>query len=185
MKMIRRTLIAIAVVALVATSTSAQTLGPKPHEGGGNSPAIKVNLERLEIGWPFEFTALELCVVPVFMNVGFFVQVENCADKKIKLEQVDCGDIGKGGEDWPCYLDCEDIRIRSNFEVKLGTKLNREGPVIDQWEAYYDGTDIVSASGDYETVTVCVKAWRAQLFRQPPGSQVRVGTLVITVKPNV
>ncbi|HEC02093.1 MAG TPA: hypothetical protein ENI81_01025 [Phycisphaerales bacterium] len=69
--------------------------------------------------------------------------------------------------------------------MKLGTRLKREGPVIDQWQAYYDGADIVSPSGDYETVTVCVKAWNAQLFQQAPGTQVRVGTLIITVKPNV
>jgi len=181
----RRIPIAIAVVALAATSTWAQTLGPVPHTGGGINPAIKVNLETLNIGWPFEFKALDLCSIPVYMNVGFFVQVENCVNKKIELKQVACADIGRNDKDWPCYLDCEDIRVRSNFEVRLGTKLKKEGSVIDKWEAYYDGTDIINPLGDFETVTVCVRAWNAQLFLQAPGSQVRVGTLVITVKPNV
>ena len=182
--MVNRIIIAIVVVAL--TATSAQALGPEPHEGilDGNF-AIKVDIERFAIGFPFEYKPLALCVVPVSMNVGFFVQVEDCDSKKIVLTQVDCSDIEKSAGDWPCYFDCETVRIRYNFEVKLGVKLKAESPVINQWEAYYDGSDIVSPSGNYETVTVCVKAWRAQLFLQAPGSQVRVGTLIITVKPNV
>ena len=180
--MIKRTLIAIAVVALLASS--AQALGPDPHTGGGNSPAIKVNIEKLDIGWPFEYKALDLCVIPVYMNVGYYVQLEKCHERKVKLVQVDCGDMEKGS-DWPCYQDCEDMKIRANFEAKIGAKLENKTGVIDKMDAYFKGGDIVDASGDWNTITVCVEAWKTKLWEQAPGSQVKVADLVITVKPNV
>ena len=180
--MLKRTLIAVAVVALLATS--AQALGPDPHTGGGNSPAIKVNIEQMHIGWPFEYKALDLCVIPVYMNVGYYVQVEKCNERKIKLVQVECGDMEKGS-DWPCYQDCEDVKVRANFEAKLGLDLRNLTSVIDGKAAYFKGTNIVDASGDWNTITVCVEAWKTKLWENSPGTQVKVGDLVITVKPNV
>ena len=183
--MLKRTLIVVAVVALLATS--AQALGPDPHTGGGNSPAIKVNLEKIEIGWPFEYKALNLCVIPVYMHVGYFVQVEKCNERKIKLVQVECSDpvMGKGDGDWPCYYDCENVKIRANFQVKLGLSKAKVGSVIDEWSAYFEGGDIVDANGGWNTITVCVKAWKARLYNNAPGTEIQVGTVTITVKPNV
>ncbi len=182
--MVTRIIIAIIVVALAATS--AQALGPVPDRGFvGDNFSIKVDIRKFAIGFPFEFTALDLCVMPVTMNVGFFVQVEDCASKKILLRQVDCGDIDRPAEDWPCYFDCETVRIRANFEVKLGLKLKKESSVIEEWEAFFEDKDTVSPSGAFEEVKVCVKAWKAQLQKHAPGSEVKVGTLTITVKPNV
>lgn len=178
--MLKRTLIAIAVVALLATS--AQALGPDPHTGGGNNPAIKVNHESMTIGWPFEYKALPMCEIPVYMNVGHYVQVEKCNERKIKLVQVPCEDIGKS--DWPCYYDCENVKIRANFEVKLGVDKVKIGPVIKEWSA--DVTpDVIGPSSGYQTVSVCVKAWKTELWNATTvGKEVRVGTIILTVKPN-
>jgi hypothetical protein len=186
-EMLKRTLIAIAVVALVATS--AQAFGPEPHDGtgdfGGKHQSIKVDIQKLEIGWPVEYKALTLCVIPVKMSVGYFVQVEKCSERKIKLVQVDCeGDgFGKGPGDWPCYYDCEDVKVRANFNAKLGLKLTKIGGVIKDWEAYFKDGDTVDASGSWNTITVCVKAWKAQLMKESPGMEINVGTVTITVKP--
>lgn len=178
-------MIVVAVVALLATS--AQALGPDPHTGNhdGKGPSIKVNIQKLEIGWPFEYKALDLCVIPVYMHVGYFVQVEKCHERKIKLVQVECADIGKGGGDWPCYKDCEKVKIRANFEVKLGLKKDKIGDVIKDWSAYFNGADTVDASGNWNEVEVCVDAWKAQLFKNAPGTEIKVGEVTVTVKPNV
>jgi len=183
--MLKRTLIVVAVVALLATS--AQALGPDPHTGGGNSPAIKVNNESRVIGWPFEYKALDLCVIPVYMNVGYYVQVEKCNERKIKLVQVDCEDqrVGKGAGDWPCYYDCENVKIRANFEVKLGVKKEKIGSVIKDWSAWVT-PDVVGPSSGWSTVSVCVKTWKTELWKAGTvGQTVRVGTVILTVKPNV
>jgi hypothetical protein len=185
MKMIRKTLIAMTAVVLLATV--AQAALEEFHFSRDNNAYTKVDGSET-IRWPFEYKALNICCMPVKMSVGMWVEVEKCGDKKIILEQVDCGDIGKGSGDFPCYLDCEKLKVRANFDVKLGTKLTKKDipgdDVIDSWEAYYNGDSVVPA-GDWKEVEVCVKAWKARLWRQAAGDEVEVGTLCITAKPNV
>lgn len=173
--MAKRVLIAIAVVAILATTVQAY------------DPAIKKdssNGVKKDNWWPFEYVALDLCVMPVYMDVGMYVQLKDCDKKKIELKQVDCADIGKGSGDFPCYLDCESFDIRANFEVKLGTRLEKVGPAIKDWSAYYDGSDLVPGDGNYTTRTVCIKAWKSEIWQVQPGDKVQVGNLAITVKPN-
>ena len=186
--MLKRTLIVVAVVALLATS--AQALGPDPHTDptNANHPAIKVNMEKFTIGWPFEYKALDLCAIPVYMNVGYYVQVEKCNERKIKLVQVDCEDqrVGKGAGDWPCYYDCENVKIRANFEVKVGVRKEKIGSVIKDWAAWIEGGDVIGPTSSWATVKVCVKAWNTELWKAGAlGETVRVGTVYLTVKPNV
>ena len=191
--MLKRTLIAIAVVALLATSVHA--IGPEPHspkaggffkDGDKLHSTIKTDIEKYSIGWPVEYKALTLCVIPVKMSVGYFVQVEKCSDRKIKLVQVDCEEdgLGLGIGDWPCYHDCEDVKIRANFQAKLGLKKNATSNIIDKWDAYFKDGDIVDNTGSWNTITVCVKAWKAKLYNDSPGTEIQVGTVTITVKPN-
>jgi hypothetical protein len=188
--MLKRTLIAIAVVALLATS--AQALGPDPETGTQTGNAgIKIHPIKMDIFWPFvEYKALDLCTIPVKMEIGIFVQVEKCHEKKIILTQRECGDLGLNpAVDWPCYKGCVDVKIRSNFDVKLGLKTAKVGPVLDKWKAYFSGADTVDAVTGWNTITVCVEAWRAKLYETEHlggvGQKVDVGTVTITVKPNV
>ena len=185
--MAKRSLIAIAVAALLATS--AQALGPDPHTGliDGMHQSIKVNIQKTDIAWSFEYKARDLCVIPVYMHVGYFVDVAECLIG-IKLAQVDCGEIGKDIGDWPCYLDCRNILIRANFEAKLGLRLekNRAGDdIIGEWDAYFGRGDVIAGDGRWHTKRVCVKAWKARLQNRSPGARVRVGKVTVTVKPNV
>jgi hypothetical protein len=190
MKMIKRTLIAIAVVALLATSAHAAWVEDPfdPHYfTDGDHRAVKVDgKDKPEIRWPYEinYKPLVICNIPIKMKVGMYVQIEDCKKKKLVLEQVDCGDIGKGAKDYPCYLDCVDLKVRSNFEVKMGANLIKEGDVIKEWSAYYDGGDVVPGDGDFHTVKLCVKAWKTQIYKASPGDEVHVGSVDVTVKPN-
>jgi hypothetical protein len=190
--MLKRTLIAITLVGLLATS--AQALGPEPWtattDDEGNpvygKGGIKVDDAYAAI-WPFEYKALDLCAIPVYMKVGILVQVHECHKRKIQLIQVPCGDIGKGSGDWPCYRDCDVVKVRANFDVKLGLKLEKnDSGVIDKWSAFFkDGVDTVDALTGWNDITVCVDAWKTQLTNSAPGNEVRVGTVILTVKPNV
>ncbi len=180
--MVRKTLIAMAAVILL--STVAQAALEEYYFGKDKHRYVKVDGNE-KVRWPFEYKALPVCTIPVKMSLGMWVEVEKCDDKKIILEQVDCGDIGKGGGDFPCYLDCEKFRVRANFNVKMGGKLHKEGDVISDWDWYYNGDDVVPGDGDYHEVEVCVKAWKTRLYKGTPGDEVKVGTLDITAKPNV
>ena len=182
--MIKRTLIAIALLALLATSAHA-ALNPSGDKlFVGDHHAVKVDGSE-KVRWPYEYKALDVCIIPIKMHVGMYVQVKDCKKKKLVLQQVDCGDIGKGGGDYPCYLGCVTFDVRANFEAKMGANLvKKSGGPIKDWDKYYDGDSVVPGDGDYHSVKVCVKAWKTELYKATPGDEVDVGQLHITVKPN-
>jgi hypothetical protein len=164
MKMVKRTLIAIAVVALIATSVQATVPNGSVKEDGS---------------WPTEYKAVDLCIIDVVIDVGMYVQLMDCADKKIKLVQVDCAN----NDDFPCYKDCEEFNVRANFNAVLGTKLSDAPAVVGSWSAAFDGDATVPGTGVEVTRKVCVEAKKATIWNTPPGDEVAVGKLTITVKP--
>ena len=165
--MVKRTLIAVAVVALLATVV---------HAG---SPNLK-----FDDGWPGHWVVdtVDICTIPVYMDVGMYVQVKDCHKREIVLKQVDCSSIGKS--DFPCYKDCDNVEIRANMDVKLGLSKSKIGSVLKDWSAYYDGGDVVTGNGNYQTVKVCVTAWKTEIWKNSPGDKVEVGSVTINVKPN-
>jgi len=183
----KRTLIATAVVALLATSIRASIEDPYYFTTGTHG-AIKIGgKDAPTIRWPYKIVYEELvvCNIPIKMKVGLFVQVKDCKDKKIILEQVDCFDIGKGAADYPCYLGCVEFDVRANFNVKLGSALHKEGDVIDSWSAYYDVGDTVPGDGDWHDAKLCVITWKTRIYKAAPGNEVSVGSVDITVMPDL
>lgn len=180
--MIKRTLIAIAVVALLATSVQAE-LSEHYFEAGDHA-AIKVDGNE-SVQWPYSYKALNICTIPIVMEVGMYVQIFECGKKKIVLEQVDCASIGQGGDKYPCYKKCIDLTVRSNFDVKMGANLTKnDSQIIKDWKAYYDNTDVVVGDGGDHVVKLCVEAWQANLLKHAAGDEVAVGSVTVTVKPN-
>jgi hypothetical protein len=169
MKMVKKSLIAIALLAFLATTVQAGDLAENPW--------------KFDDHWPWTYTALEICQIPVYMDVGYYVFLKDCGKKKIVLKQVPCKDIGKEDKHFPCYYGCVKFDIRANFPVKLGTKLTKIGPVIKNWSASLDN-DLVPGDGNYHTREVCVSAWETQIWTAAPGDEVLVGEVAITVKPN-
>jgi len=188
--MIKRTLIAIAVVALLATSADAALKEWYfPTGTVGDSAAVKVDgKETVDFRWPYtvSYKALTVCNIPIKMSVGMYVQVLDCKDEKIILTQVGCGDIGQGTDKFPCYLGCVTLDVRANFNVTMGASLVKEGDIItgDNWSAYYEGGDYVPGDGEYHAVKLCVKAWATQIWKAAVGDEVTVGSVNVTVKPS-
>lgn len=184
--MVKRTLIAIAVVALLATTANAFT---EWTFTAGDHAAVKVDgKENPTIRWPYEinYTALDICTMPVKMHVGMYVRIIDCDKKKIILEQVPCSEVGKGDDKYPCYKDCEEFVAQANFPAEFGTKLAKNDAgdaIIGGWEAYYDGGNTIPGDGSENTLKVCVKSWEAKLYNHAPGEEITVGSLTITVKP--
>jgi hypothetical protein len=184
MKMIKRTLIAIAVVALLVT-TSHAAITQFNFESGDHA-AVKVD-GSTNVRWPYTYTALQICKIPIVMKVGMYVQVIDCGKKKLVLEQVPCSDIGKGDDEYPCYRGCVDFDVRANFDVKMGASLTDKSDIIGDWDKdpSYKGEDVVPGDGATHNVKVCVLAWNTKIYKAAPGDEVSVGNLKITVKPNV
>jgi hypothetical protein len=183
MKMIKRTLIAIAVVALLATSVQA---GLTDHYlSNGDSRAVKVDGKATEtFRWPYSisYDALPICSIPVTMDVGMYVQIIDCADKKINMVQVNCDDIGKSGK-YPCYKGCVTFDVVSNFDVKLGSSFTASSDVIKDAQSYFEGDDYVDSSESPKQLKLCVKAWNTRLQNHPAQDNVPVGDVQLTVKP--
>jgi hypothetical protein len=184
MKMIKRTLIAIAVVALLATSAPAQIT--EHYFPIGDHHAVKVDgKETVDFRWPYtvSYKALKVCNIPIKMQVGMYVQVEDCKNKKILLTQVPCTDLqDRGDGDFPCYNGCVKFRVRANFDVQLGHSMNASDTISDS-RAYYVGDDWILGDGEYHEVELCVDAWKAKIWKAQYGDEIDVGSVDITVKP--
>ncbi|NQT00977.1 MAG: hypothetical protein HQ580_03045 [Planctomycetes bacterium] len=163
--MVKKSIIAIAVLALLVTTV---------HAG---SPAIKKDGD-----WPWTYKSINLCTMPVFMEVGHYVQLKDCQDRKIELVQVDC----TGDRAFPCYSDCETIEVRANFPAIFGATLAKDGPIITDYSIYWDGDDnqINGSTGDWETLKVCLDTWNTEIWKAATAvAKIQVGTLTINVKP--
>jgi hypothetical protein len=184
MKMIKRTLIAIAVVALLATSAPAQI--SEHYFPIGDHHALKVDgKETVDFRWPYtiSYKALKVCNIPIKMQVGMFVQVEDCKNLKILLVQEPCADLqDRSDDDFPCYSGCVKFRVRANFDVQLGSELNMSD-IVTEARAYYVGDDYIVGDGFYKDVELCVDAWKTEIWNKSPGDEVSVGSVDITVKP--
>jgi len=185
MKMVKKILFTIAVVAFLATSVQAVDPG--------------VNQQKFDGMWPYEYIYVPVCSIPILMDVGYFVQIEKCGDYKIKLKQVACDStnddvlFGKSTTgDFPCYLDCEEIKVRANFNAKLSGKVENEVDWFAEGDTsvYYLAApgltpNIILGDGEWHTRKVCVKAWDIQIWNAgAQGDEVEVADLWITVKPD-
>ncbi|MBN2182154.1 MAG: hypothetical protein JW715_09590 [Sedimentisphaerales bacterium] len=168
MKMVKKSLITIALLAFLATTVQAGDLAENPW--------------KFDDDWPWTYTALEICQIPVYMEIGMYVELIDCGKKKVTLKQVNCDDVGKSGK-FPCYYGCTTFEMRANFEVKLGLVKYKIGDVIKDWSAELS-TDIIPGDGNKHSVELCVTAWSAQIWNASPGSSELVGEIAITVKPN-
>lgn len=194
--MIKRTLIAIAVMAFVANVAFATTVDPNtypPFSVYTFSPdqdkdlAIKVDGSK-KVFWPFDYKWLEICKIPVKMKIGSYIRVEDCADKKVVLVQKDCQDeaVAKGEGDWPCYQGCVTVNIKANFNAQIRGQLVDRSAVIngDKWSVSAN-PDNIPGDGNYKAVELCVKTWQAKIEKAAPGDEVDVAKLSIQARPKV
>lgn len=184
--MIKRTLIAIAVVALLATSAHAALT--EYYFPFGDHHAVKVDGSET-VRWPFEYKELTVCSIPIKLRVGMYVQVKDCKKKKVILQQRDCKDqvIGKGDGDYPCYYGCVKFDVRANFDAKIGQSLEKlkigDEYVIKDWSCSVVSGGDVPGDGKWHEVEICVKTWKTQIWYGNPNDEATVGKLHVRVKP--
>jgi hypothetical protein len=169
MKMVKKSIIALAVVALMVTVVHA---AENPIKRDGD--------------WPWTYKSINLCTMPVYMDVGHYVQLEKCHERKIHLKQVDCTSLKDlDGGDFPCYTDCETFKARANFAAIFGASLSKEGGILDKTRLYWkDDIHQIAGTGGWEELTICMDAWKAQIWKAAkPHDKLKVGELTINVKP--
>jgi hypothetical protein len=192
-KMVKKTLFAIALALLVTTANAG--IKTTNFEGINDDAAVKVEgSEKWEktFNWDYwvdwGYHTKDICTIPVKMEVGMYIEIIECHKKEILLKQVSCGDLEKGPTDpknYPCYSGCVEIQAVANFNAQLGLSRETVGPILghDDWRADFIGGDTVDDTGDINTLKICVEAWKAKIYKEKPGSAVKVGEVTITVKP--
>jgi hypothetical protein len=178
MKMLKKCLIAIAVVALLAVTVQADTAKIKRNP------------------WPTEYKLVDICEIPVSIEVGWYIEIEDCQDLEIVLEQVPCSELKVepgGADEYPCYEGCEKFGVRANFDAELDLELVLTSDIIDDHAEgisddgiTYDVPFIQPASGTFVELDVCVDAWNVDFTADlgaTPGDEVSVGTLIIQARP--
>ena len=172
--MVKRSIVALIIAVLIVSSVQA------------GEPAIQDPVIKKDGNWPWEYKAIDLCKIPVYMDIGHFVQLKECHKRQLKLEQTDCLSIGKDVDDFPCYTDCEEIQVKANFPAIFGATLTKVGPILKDTYIYWkdDINQITGSTGDWEKLTICLNAWKAEIWRAAePTPDAKVGEITINVKP--
>ena len=179
--MIKKCLIAIAVVALLATTVQAATYPAIKHEG-----------------WPWTkiYDSLPICTFPVVLEVGHYVQIWKCNEIKMKLEQVDCSAIGEAADKFPCYGDvdealdlhgpaCVTIQARANFPAVFGATFSASGTDIigANYSLTWPSGNSILGGGSWESLKLCMTAWSVALWNSEQLGTLNVGTITLNVKP--
>jgi len=156
--MLKKSLFAVAVVALLATM----------------APAGSIKLAD----WPTTYVFQEICDIPVFMDIGFYVFIPDQDKLKIKMSQTS----GQSGEKHSYSGSCN-VNIQCNFNIKLDTSRSKVG----SWEGDFGSSvspNTLSAGGGTVTVTATASNVKLTTGGFLGGQKdVRVGTVTLKVAP--
>jgi len=150
------------------------------HEPGMEETSTREDVEIC-------FDEVDICMFPVLMEVGHFVQVEKCGDYKIKLKQVPCSEIGQANDKFPCYEGCVTIKVRANFPAIFSASLNKSGGDVDmlnEMNLYWENgvNTIQGGTGGWEELKLYLEAKNVEIWKSTVDT-VKVGEITIKVKP--
>ncbi|UCG56989.1 MAG: hypothetical protein JSU70_19255 [Phycisphaerales bacterium] len=155
--MFKRSLIGVAIVSLLAVSAHAGHIRVKPP-----------------CWWPPTYDWMEVCEIPVMMDVGMYIEILCQQELVIKLKQVA----------FATYEGCTDIHIKSNFYAELGCTIETTGKVPGVYTCAIDDPMVPPTFCEAVAVRkVCVKAEDVSIVHVVPGCDVHVADVTITVKP--
>ena len=136
-------------------------------------------------------------IIEVWMLIPNYVHIKN--QSPIWLEFIDCSDIGKNPDAYPCFKGCNTSEVACNLNITLGADFSPNAKGISMFDGRWGrgiglapgpvpttlpGTDVnVNRPGGF--VYFCVWSWNVDLLGQAPGTEVQVGTLTTKVKPSV
>jgi hypothetical protein len=125
--------------------------------------------------WPASYNSQEICVIPVRMDVGFWIKVNGCKDLKLDLKQVE---IHK-------YQGQVDVSIVTNVNIKLSASWSKASGMPTMNQDYLSVTpSTLDAPGG--TVTIKLGLKDVDLSGLAGGTNcLQVGTVTLKVTPNV
>lgn len=159
--MLKKSIMILAVLALAMPAFA----GDKPADLKNDSGV-----------WPCEYKFVVLCdEIKVYMHVGYYVKIKNCADEKITLTQ---DSITK-------YTGCTELEFQSNFEFEFKVTIESTGEVPGKYKVTIDGDSIVPANmgSGWEKRKICVELKEAKIAAADPNKKLHVATVTVLVRP--
>jgi len=136
--------------------------------------SIQAKSVRRYLGFPL-YLPSDTCVIPVTMDVGMYVEILDVRSYSIKLQQVAFG----------TFEGCTDIRIKSNFDLELMCKIKPTGRVPGDYSCWIDNPKVpLDLSENVAVRKVCVKADNVKVLYVPPGEDIHVANVTVTVIPD-
>ena len=125
--------------------------------------------------WPAEYKFQAVCAIPVKMDVGFWIRVVGCKDLVMKLQQVEIrkyqGQIA-------------DIEVKTNVNIQLKADFSLVSGFPGAVDYKSVSPEFLDAPGGKITVKAGIKD--VDLSKLTPTADcIDVGTLIISVRPNV
>ena len=151
--MLKRSLIAVVAVAVLATVAQAGYI--KTHD------------------WPTTYVPQELTTIPVWVDVGYYVEVLNQNTNKIKLYQ-------KTGTPRNFEGSCV-IKVKTNFNLTLTAGITSKGVVTGSFGVSLDPSDL--NAGTATDVKVTATATNLNIETVPANTELEVATVKISVVP--
>jgi hypothetical protein len=176
--MLKRSLF-VAIVALFAGASYASTYvtstGASAVDWQYDGASSEVKAESYN--WPATYDYQDICVIPVKMDVGFWIKVSNAKDLVLKLKQVE---IHK-------YSGSVDVAIVCNVNIQLSAAWTKTDGV-NLGGSYTSSASVtpstLAAPGG--TVTVGLTLANVDLSNLQGGQNcLQVGTITLRVRPNV
>jgi len=135
--------------------------------------------------WPATYDLQDICVIPVKLDVGFWIRVNGCKDLELKLKQVE---IHK-------YSGSVEVSITTNVNIKLGVSWSKDADINLPDYGHSESVSPSSLDAPGGTVVVSVTLTNVKLDEIIKSSRdggvaagqncVRVGTITLRVRPNV
>jgi len=154
--MLKRSLVAVAVVALLAM--------------GVQAGEIKTHV------WPCDFKAMEISSIPVYMDIGYYIRIKDQDKLKIKLVQDTQTNTKFSG--------CTTMSVESNFKAQLSCSITKTGAIDGTYGCSITGGGAINAGSN--SVEVCATLEKAVLGVSgvlANSKDVQVATVKISVKP--
>ena len=184
--MLKKSLFVVAVLAMLVPATYARDFLDNAGAWSGssttltNQPVVNweydgANSERKaeSYNWPAVYESQDICVIPVKMDVGFWIKVNNCKDLVLNLKQVS---IHK-------YSGTVDVTIVSNVNIALSVSYSQTANIGGSGNPTVSPNTLDAPGG---TVTVSLTRNDVDLSQVAGGqNSLQIGTVTLKVRPNV
>jgi len=195
--MLKKSVFVVALVAMMVPATFGRDYLHADGTWNGTSTTVSdqpqvnweydgANSERKaeSWNWPATYDYQDVCVIPVRMDVGFWIKVNGCKDLKLDLKQVS---IHK-------YSGSVDVSLTTNVNIKLSVSWSKASDI--DLGGYGNSVSVnpstLDAPGGTVTISLTLSDVNLQSIvqgstRGVAGGQncVQVGTVTLKVRPNM